>query len=98
MLISELSGRGNIMSKVEELGMLGQKPGAHADTGGASKTPEWKERSAAILSTVKDLEQKVPPRARAAPRRRSVRDRPGPLGAHDTPMIHPPDPGLCTVT
>ena len=56
--------------------MLGQKPGAHADTGGASKTPEWKERSAAILSTVKDLEQKVPPRARTAPRRRSVRDRP----------------------
>jgi len=76
VLISELSGRGNIMSKVEELGMLGQKPGAHADTGGASKTPEWKERSAAILSTVKDLEQKVPPRARTAPRRRSVRDRP----------------------
>jgi len=57
ILISELSGRGNIMSKVEELGMLGQKGGADSEGGGA-KPPEWKERSAAILRTVKDLEQK----------------------------------------
>lgn len=52
VLISELSGRGNIMSKVEEFGMLGQ-------SGGNIKgDPEWKERSGAILKTVKELEQK----------------------------------------
>jgi len=52
VLISELSGRGNIMSKVEEFGMLGQSGG------GQGKNEDWKQRSGGILKTVKDLEQK----------------------------------------
>lgn len=67
VLISELSGRGNIMSKVEELGMLGQQAGQlQAGQGGgpgggggsSSRGTDWKQRSGDILKTVKDLEQK----------------------------------------
>jgi len=60
VLISELSGRGNIMSKVEELGMLGQQGGAlqSADSAKATSKAEWKQRSGDILKSVKDLEQK----------------------------------------
>ncbi len=59
VLISELAGRGNIMSKVEELGMLGQKGGALNGGGGSSGGKEdWKKRSGEILKSVKDLEKK----------------------------------------
>ena len=59
VLISELAGRGNIMSKVEELGMLGQKGGALSGGGGSSGGKEdWKKRSGEILKSVKDLEKK----------------------------------------
>ena len=64
VLISELSGRGNIMSKVEELGMLGQKAGPLTRSAGDDRGDErqsgtdWKQRSGDILKTVKDLEQK----------------------------------------
>jgi len=59
VLISELSGRGNIMSKVEELGMLGQKGGAlSGGASGGGSTSDWKQRSGEILKSVKDLEKK----------------------------------------
>ena len=73
-LISELSGRGNIMSKVEEFGMLGQKSSRTATgvssgaaeleseqnvaAAAAANKAEWKKRSGEILKSVKDLEQK----------------------------------------
>ena len=74
VLISELSGRGNIMSKVEEFGMLGQKSSRTATgvssgaaeleseqnvaAAAAANKAEWKKRSGEILKSVKDLEQK----------------------------------------
>ena len=74
VLISELSGRGNIMSKVEEFGMLGQQSSRTATgvssgavelgseqnvaAAAAANKAEWKKRSGEILKSVKDLEQK----------------------------------------
>eukprot|EP00960_Hanusia_phi_P015945 470358-Hanusia_phi.AAC.1 len=58
VLISELSGRGNIMSKVEEFGMLGQQGGALKTGEKQGKDEEWKQRSGEILKSVKELERK----------------------------------------
>ncbi|EKX44339.1 hypothetical protein GUITHDRAFT_72331, partial [Guillardia theta CCMP2712] len=58
VLISELSGRGNIMSKVEEFGMLGQQGGALKSGERQGKDEDWKQRSGEILKSVKELERK----------------------------------------
>jgi len=52
ILISELSGRGNILSKMEELGLLGNPSAVEKKEGTA------KERSRQVLEQIKDLEHK----------------------------------------
>lgn len=56
VLVSELSGRGNILSKARELGL--DMPATAQGVDDPNKSMEWRTRTKAVLEQVKDLENK----------------------------------------
>lgn len=59
ILVSELSGRRNILSKARELGLIpSEHDGMQSGSTSSTSSPEWGHRSKLVLEQVKELENK----------------------------------------